>query len=73
MYKLTHGLVDINSGKYLIQHSEGRTRGSHQFKLRVPYANKDVFRCSYFSKNYSRLELPLKGHCFIKLIRVIEI
>ena len=38
MYKLTHGLIDIDTRKYLIQHSESRTRGSHQFKFRVPYA-----------------------------------
>ena len=43
MYKLTHGDVDIDSREYLIQHSESRTRGSHQFKFRVPYANKDIF------------------------------
>ena len=42
MYKRTHGLIDIDTRKYLIQHSESRTRGSHQFKFRVSYANKDV-------------------------------
>ena len=35
MYKRTHGLIDIDTRKYLIQHSESRTRGSHQFKFRV--------------------------------------
>ena len=48
MYKLTHGLIDIDTRKCLIQHSESRTRGSHQFKFRVPYANKDVFKFSFF-------------------------
>ena len=48
MYKITHGLIDIDSREYLIQHSESRTRGSHQFKFRVPYANKDVFKFSFF-------------------------
>ena len=57
MYKLTHGLIDIDSREYLIQHSESRTRGSHQFKFRVPYANKDVLNFC-LSKNYSGLELP---------------
>ena len=28
MYKLTHGLIDIDRRKYLIQHSESRTRGA---------------------------------------------
>ena len=50
MYKLTHGLIDIDSREYLIQHSESRTRGSHQFKFRVTYANKDVFKFSFFPK-----------------------
>ena len=50
MYKLTHGVIDIDTRKYLIQHSESRTRGPHQFKFRVPYANKDVFKFSFFPK-----------------------
>ena len=36
MYKLTHGLIDIGNREYLIQHSDTRTRGSHQFRFRVP-------------------------------------
>ena len=50
MYKVTHGLIDIGSRKYLIQHSESRTKGSHQFKFCVPYANKDLFKFSFFPK-----------------------
>ena len=50
MYKLTHGRIDIDTRKYSIQHSESRTRGSHQFKFRVPYANKDVFKFSFLPK-----------------------
>ena len=50
MYKLTHGLIDIDTRKYLIQHSESPTRGTHQFKFCVPYANKDVFKFSFFPK-----------------------
>ena len=48
MYKLTHGRIDIDTRKYSIQHSESRTRGSHQFKFRVPCANEDVFKFSFF-------------------------
>ena len=48
MYKLTHGTIDIDSQKYFIQHSESHLRGSHQFKFNVPYANKDIFKFSYF-------------------------
>ena len=58
MYKLTPGLIDIDSRIYLIEHSESRTSESHQFKFRVPYANTDVFKFSFFPKNYSGLELP---------------
>ena len=50
MYKLTHAVIDIDTRKYLIQHSESRTRGSHQLKFRRPYANKDVFKFSFFPK-----------------------
>ena len=52
MYKLTHGLIDIDSRKHLIQHSKSRTRESQQllFKFRAPYANKDVFKFSCFPK-----------------------
>ena len=50
MYKLTHGLIDIDRRKYLIQHSESRKRGGHQFKFRAPYANKDVFKFSFVPK-----------------------
>ena len=50
MYKLTHGLIDIDSREYLIQYSESRTRESHQFKFRGPYANKDVLNFRFFQK-----------------------
>ena len=50
MYKLNHGLIDIDRRKYLIQHSESRKRGGHQFKFRAPYANKDVFKFSFVPK-----------------------
>ena len=50
MYKLIHGPIDIDSRKYLIQQSESHMRGSHQFKFNVPYANKDIFKFSYFPR-----------------------
>ena len=50
MYKLAHGRIDIETRKYLIQHSESRTRGSHQFIFRVPCANEDVFKFWFFPK-----------------------
>ena len=49
MYKLTHGLVDIDSREYLIQHYERRTRGSHQFK--VPINPKLLFRLNKYMCN----------------------
>ena len=45
MYKLTHGLTDIDSRKYLIQHSESRTRESHQFKGVSTWENSH--RCEF--------------------------
>ena len=56
MYKLTHGFIDIDSRKYLIQHSESRTRGSHQLKFRVSYANKDLFKFTHFPRTISDLK-----------------
>ena len=50
MYKLTHGPIDIDSQKYFIQHSESHMRGSHQFKFNMHYANKDIFKFSYFPR-----------------------
>ena len=50
MYKLTHGPIDIDSRKYFIQHSKSHMKGSHQFKFNVPYANKDIFKFSYFPR-----------------------
>ena len=47
MYKLTHGLIDIDTRKYLIHHSEGRKRGSYQFKFRVPYTNTALGTAMY--------------------------
>ena len=50
MYKINHGLIDIDSREYLIHHPESRTRGSRQFKFRVPYASKDIFKFSFFPR-----------------------
>ena len=50
MYKLTHGLIDIDTQEYLIQHFKSRMRGSHQFKFCMSYANKDVCKFSFFPK-----------------------
>ena len=59
MYKLTHGLIDIGSRKYFIHHPESRTRGSHQFKFRVPYASKGIFKFSFFPRTIATgMELP---------------
>lgn len=65
---LMHGLIDEDSGEYLIPHFNSHTRGSHQSTFHVPYANKD-----FFSKTYSGLELPPSGHCFANLLRNFSI
>ena len=50
MHKLTRGLIDIDSRKYLIHHPKSRTRGSHQLKFRVLYASKNIFKFSFFPR-----------------------
>ena len=50
MYKLTHGLIDIDTRKYLIYHPDSRTRKSHEFKFCVPHASKDIFKFSLFPR-----------------------
>ena len=50
MYKLSHNLININTDKYLVLHTETRTRGSHPFKYRAPTTTKDVFKFSYFPR-----------------------
>ena len=49
MYK-SHTLININTDKYLVLHTETRTRGSHPFKYRAPTTTKDVFKFSYFPR-----------------------
>ena len=48
MYKLTHGLIDIDSRKYLIQHSESRTRVSHQFNFAYHMQIKTFLNFRFF-------------------------
>ena len=50
MYKLSHNLIDVETTKYLIHHPEARTRKSHQFKYKIPYASKDIFKFSFFPR-----------------------
>ena len=62
MYKLTHGLIDIDTRKYLIHHSEGRTRGSYQFKFRVPHTNTALGTAMY--KRYINSIIIIKWRRF---------
>ena len=50
MYKLSHNLININTDKYLVLHTETRTRGSHPFKYRALTTTKDIFKFSYFPR-----------------------
>ena len=50
MYKMSHGLLDINLEQYLILSKETRTRGSHKLKYQIPKVTKDVFKFSFFPR-----------------------
>ena len=55
MYKMCHGYlhVDGNWEEYLISNNERRTRGSHQFKFRIPKATKNIFKSSFLPRTIS--------------------
>ena len=62
MYKMCHGYLEGNWGEYLIPNNEKRTRGSHQFKFRIPKARINVFKYSFFPRTISewnKLQLTL--------------
>ena len=50
MYQISYNLIDFNTERYLIPHTESRTRGSHPLKYQIPKAKKYVFKYSYFPR-----------------------
>ena len=50
MYKLSRGLLNLNTENLLIPSQETRTRNSHAFKYRVPRATKDIFKYSFYPR-----------------------
>ena len=50
MYKLTHGLIDIDSRKYLIQHSESHTRGAINLNFACHMQIKTFLNFRFFRK-----------------------
>ena len=76
MYKMCHGYlhVDGNWEEYLISNNERRTRGSHQFKFRIPKATKNIFKSSFSPKTISEwYQLPAetvtaKSVDFLKIV-----
>lgn len=61
MYKMCHGYLEGHWEEYLIPNNERRTRGSHQFKSRIPRATKDIFKCSFFPRTISEWnQLPVE-------------
>ena len=50
MYKITHGLVGINSADYFTPSKDKRTRGSQTFKYSRPNIRLDVHKHSFFNQ-----------------------
>ena len=50
LYKMSHGLLDIDVDFYLNRHNESRTRGSHNFKYTQYRATKNAYFYSYFPR-----------------------
>ena len=48
LYKMNHGLLDLDVDSYLNRHNESRTRGSHNFKYTQYRATKNAYFYSYF-------------------------
>ena len=50
MYQIGCNLIDFNAERYLIPHTESRTRGSYPLKYQIPKAKNDVFKYSYIPR-----------------------
>ena len=50
MYKLSRGLLNLDTENVLIPSQETRTRNSHIFKYRVPRVTKDIFKYSFYPR-----------------------
>ena len=50
MYKIIHGLVDLNIHNYLQFSKEKRTRNSHAYKFQTPFCSKNALKFSFFPK-----------------------
>ena len=53
MYKITHGLVGINSADYLTPSKDKRTRGSQTFKYLRTNTRLDVHKYAFFNQTTS--------------------
>ena len=65
MYKICHGIVDIDKNSYLRPHSGWRvkTRSSNDYKFLDIKATKDVYFYSFFSTYPKDVEQTNKKHC----------
>ena len=48
MYKIIHGLVDLNIHNYLHLSKETRTRNSRAYKFQMPFSSKNALKFSFF-------------------------
>ena len=73
VHKMYYGFLDGKWEDYLIPNRERRTRGSHDFKFIVLEGHKDIFRFSYFPRqwlngtNFRKKLLPVNFSLFLKV------
>lgn len=72
MYKLSRGLLDLNTDELLVPSQELRTRDSDQFKYRVLRATKDIFKYLFLSQNVNWVEQSSKGNSLTTLVKSFQ-
>ena len=50
IYQNSYNRIDFNAERYLIPHTDSRTRVSHPLKLQIPKEKKDVFKYFYIHR-----------------------
>ena len=50
MNQIIHGLVDLNTHKYLHFSKETRTLNTHAYKFQPPFSSKNALKFSFFPR-----------------------
>ena len=72
VYKIRYGHLNGKWEKYLIPNNERITRGSHDFKFRVPTATKNIFKFSFSTRAISEWKILFVETVSTKLIDSFE-